>query len=1036
MVVEAGPAFHLANTCSVADTFHSDGLAVELTARLELAREALGQTDEVPPNSPASLPLSSPQTQTSIVEQKHKTKERHSRRRKNDGDHESWERHKQREQKRYKLRAEVDERLTEEINRQTQILVVIATKQQSLERARKRNEQAHGVIKGIHEELATALHAQQKAEEELSQLRRKLQKYESNVEAARQELAKAQEFTEQISNERDDAEEKAETARKEAREALESMTLEQAKAEGMLLGRYEGVLAGWENGKYQGYTSARSKVLEEERQRMMQRRYELKEKYPQLDVDTAFDAVPSPDSSVDGLPLELLEKKAPISPPVFPNLPRQQDAATPRKTVREPHQIGGPPRSTPPDTPRSDLTSEPSPKPSSKPAKPRRERRRRAPSDPPPPPSSAPPPIERKPRAKSHLPPPKPVFTPREREYVPLHDQLPIEPDKPKPLGRTETFRRMFSGRKPNIDEGPQEPIPDVAPFAPSLPFPALTTPLPSSRILEPMRGAMSPAPSMRASPKFRARDVNPTPQQIAEKELRKMERQFAREKNKDKGVLGFVRRSISRSRVPTLGHRSGHRASASMSNVDLLQNRVLASAPAPAFVRSQHASISNPSLVSQRQGQAQPPPSPRGRPPPSPRRYNDLPDGYIPSLGPDGSISLPPPYGLRGAMNPAISREPSPTPSTRRSIREHSQHDSGHDPSPSKRVIQAMGGSIRSVGGALRKGASAASHLSHRSGRRESRSPSPNQDYVTIDPHARSRANSLRSQKSTIYVPMTEEGLLLPDTIQVFPNEDDDDQMPIPQIDVVPSTNPGYGRGRKRVPIGKSAMSTPMSQFSILDKEQGDRPPSQYYNSTRDALGLKLRQGSMSTDENLMGEPTMKSYPSIAGLSVITERSERGGVSRSHTQKTHAPPPTSTHQTPHIKRVPVPKTSETHGLSSIQNERYHGDSTSVTGHRRSGEDEDEPPKPPMKSPRTRLAAVYNSRPRPQKLSIPAPLAQSQNPAPPPRGGFAGVGAGGGRRFGQGQKMDVTEDITRPWTIPPRRSDVVSPSGRVLVGSD
>jgi DNA repair exonuclease SbcCD ATPase subunit len=192
--------------------------------------------------------------------------------------------------------------------------VVIATKQQSLERVRKRNQQAHGVIKDIQGELANSLRAQEKAEEELAQLNRKLQKYGGDVEAARQELAKAQEFIEQISNERDDAEEKAETARKEAREALERMALEQAKAEGMLVGRYEGVLAGWENGKYQGYTSARAKVLEDEKQRMMQRRYELKERYPQLDVDTAFNAVPSPDSSVDGLPLELLEKKAPISP--------------------------------------------------------------------------------------------------------------------------------------------------------------------------------------------------------------------------------------------------------------------------------------------------------------------------------------------------------------------------------------------------------------------------------------------------------------------------------------------------------------------------------------------------------------------------------------------------------------------------------------------------------------------------------------------------------------------------------------------------
>lgn len=1006
-----------------------------MTARLELAREALGQADEVPPNSPASIPLSSPQT--SLVEKKSETKERHhSRRRKNDDDHKHGERHKLREQKRYKLRAEVEERITEEINRQTQMGVVIATKQQSLERARKRNQQAHGVIKDIQGELATALRAQEKAEEDLAQLKRKLQKYEGDVDGARQELVKAQETIEHIYHERDDAEEKAETARKEAREAVERMALEQAKAEGMILGRYEGVLAGWENGKYRGYTSARSKVLDEERQRIMQRRYELKERYPQLDVDRAFDAVPSPDTSVDGLPLELLEKKAPISPPVFPNLP--QHATTPRKSTHEPRRILDTARSTSPDTLHSELTPDPSPKPSSKssakPSKPRRERRRRAPSDPPPPPSSAPPPIERKPRPKTYLPPPRPVFPDREdvdREDVALRDRHPIEPDKPRPLGRTETFRKMFGSRKPNIDEVPQGPIPDVAPFAPSLPFPALATPLPPSRILEPMRGAMSPVPSMRVSPKFRARDVDPTPQQIAEKELRKMERQFARDKSKDKGVLGFMRRSISRSKVPTPGHRSGHQASASMSNINLLQNRVPASAPAPAFTRSHHASISNPSLPSQRQAQSQsqPPPSPKPSlawPPPSPRpslRYNDLPDGYIPSLGPDGSISLPPPHELRGAMDSAMSREPSPTPSNRRSIHEHSRHNSGRDTSPSKRAIRAMGGSIRSVGGALKKGTSVASHFSHRS----SRSSSPNQDSVVIDPHPRSRADSFKSQRRMSFVPVTQEGLLLPEAIQVLPNEDEDDQVPVPLIDVVPAAYPGYGRGRRRVPNGKSAMSTPMSQFSILDKDQGERPSSQYHHSTKDALGLKLRQGSMSTDENLMDEPTMKSYPSIAGLSVITERSERG-VSRNQTQRTHVRSPASTHQTPHIRRVPVPNTPEARGLGAIQNEGRYGDGTSSIGHRRSEDDDDKPPELPMKSPRTKLAAVYNSRPRPAKLTIPAPLAQSQTAVSTPRRGYAGVGAGGGRRIGQGPR-DVPEDITRPWTMLPRRAEVGSPSG-------
>jgi len=1023
----------------VTDPFHSDDLTMELTARLELAREALGQADEVPPNSPASLPLSSPQTQTSLVESTSKTKERHHKgRRKSDDDHRHWERHKQREQKRYKLRAEVEERLTEEINRQTQMGVVFATKQQSLERTRKRNQQAHGLIKDIQGELATTLRAQEKAEEELAQLKRKLQKYGSDVDAARQELAKAQEFIDQISHERDDAEEKAEIARKEAQDAVERMTLEQAKAEGVILGRYEGVVAGWENGKYRGYTSARAKALDEERQRIMQRRYELKERYPQLDIDRAFDAVPSPDRSVDGLPLELLEKKAPISPPVFPNLPQHQHGTTPHKMAHEPHRMHEMPRSTSPDT-RSELTPDPSPKPSSKPSakpsKPRRERRRRVPSDPPPPPSSAPPPIERKPRPKTHLPPPRPVFTDRE-EDVSFHDQLPIEPDKPRPLGRTETFRRMFGGRKPvsSMDEGPQEPIPDVAPFAPSLPFPALATPLPPSRILEPMRGAMSPAPSMRVSPKFRARDVDPTPQQIAEKELRKLERQFAREKNKDKGVLGFVRR-ISRSKAPT-----GHRASASMSNIP-------ASATAPTFTRNHHASISNHSLPSQRQAYPHPHPHPSPKPSlraplPSPRpslRHNDLPDGFIPTLGPDGSISLPPPYGIR---RPPISREPSPTPSTRRSIHEHSRHNSGRDPSPSKRVIRAVGGSIRSVGGTLKKGASVASHLSHRSSGSKSRSSSPNQEFVEMDayadPYRRPRADSFRSQRRMSSVPMTQEGLLLPEAIQVLPNEDEDDLIPVPQIDVVPAANQGHGRGRRRVPTGKSAMSTPMSQFSILDKDQGDRPTSQYHNFTKDALGLRLRQGSMSTDENSMDEPTMKSYPSIAGLSVITERSERG-LSRSQTQRTHLRSPASTHQTPHVRRVPVPapRTPAAHGLGAIQNEGYYGDNTGTTGHRRSEDDDDKPPELPMKSPRTKLAAVYNSRPRPANLTVPAPLAPSQTPSqtpgPPPRGGYAGIGAGGGRRTGQGS---IDEDLTRPWTILHKRAEVSSPSGRVLVGLD
>jgi hypothetical protein len=947
------------------------------------------------------------------VEPKSETQERHHSRRRKDNNHEHLERRKQREQKRYKLRAEVDERLTEEINRQTQLGVVIATKQQSLERVRRRNEQANGAMKDIQTELVTALRAQEKSEEELTQLKWKLQKYEGNVETARQELAKAQEIIEQISNERDDAEEKAETARKEAREALERMALEQAKAEGMLLGRYEGVLAGWENGKYQGYTSARAKVLEEEKQRMMQRRIELKERYPQLDVDTTFNAVPSPDSSVDGLPLELLEKKAPISPPVFSNLPRRQDESTPRKTVRGPHQILSTARSSSPDTLRSELTPDPSPKPSSKPAKPRRERRPRAPSDPPPPPSTTPPP-ERRPRPKTHGPPPKPVFP--QREGVTLHDQRPIEPDKPKPLARNETFRRIF-GRKPSIEEVPRGPIPDVAPFAPSLPFPALTTPLPAFRVIEPMRGPMSPAPSMRLSPKFRARDVNPTRDQVAEKELRKMARQVAREKTKDKGVFGFVKRSISRSRAPSLGHRPGHQASASLSNLNLLQNRTLSSAPVPSFTRSQFASVSNPSVSSLRH-QPQPSPKPSmARPPPSPKpspRHNpfyDLPDGYIPELGPDGSISLPPPHELRGAMDSALSREPSPTPSAHpRSIIGHSRHNSSRDPSPSKRVMHAIGGSIRSVGGALKKGASAASHLSRRSSRSKSEDSSPNQEPMITEPYSRSRANSFRSQRSVSYVPISQDGLLLPEAIQILPNEEDD-QIQIPQIDIVPTTNPGYAsaRGRKRGATGKSAMSTPMSQFSILD--QGERPSSQFYNSTRDALGLRLRQGSISTDENLMGDPTMKTYPS---LSDITERSERAGLSRKPTGKTQ--PPGSAHQTPYAKRVPVPKTPEALGLGAIQNE----------GHRRSEESEDKPPELPMKSPRTKLAGVYNSRPRPQKLTIPAPLAQSQAP-PSARDGFAGIGAGGGsRRFGQGQS-DVQEDFTRPWTMPPKRADISSP---------
>src|SRR5258706_13664499 len=105
------------------------------------------------------------------------------------------------------------------------------------------------------------------------------------------------------------------------------------------------------------------------------------------------------------------------------------------------------------------------------------------------------------------------------------------------------------------------------------------------------------------------------------------------------------------------------------------------------------------------------------------------------------------------------------------------------------------MGGSTSTVGGPCWTGSRGASHLSQRS----SRSSSPNQDSVVIDPHSRSRANSFKSQRRMSFVPVTQEGLLLPEAIHVLPNEDEDDQIPVPLIDVVPAANPGYGRGRRR---------------------------------------------------------------------------------------------------------------------------------------------------------------------------------------------------------------------------------------------
>jgi hypothetical protein len=878
------------------------------------------------------------------------------------------ERENRRQQKaadRSKLHDEAATHLKQELLHHEELQRQLESTRDALKRRRSYAEKAEKEAEDLELSLSTRTLQEDQIAVELGKLQVELTAYRARMEGIEQELQKARDMTDEITTDRDKARDEARQLREERRQAAEQRRLDEARREGMMRGKLEGMRSGWEDGKMQGYKEGRTDGSRHQHDIMLNKDWKyLQREFP--NYAQFEERIPSPESFDGDVPELLKDMKAPIVLPVAKK-PRRPPPTPSADTAEEDNRMVTRTVHSSPETVQEEVPIQPTPHPVYQ-----------RPPPPMPVPSTSrqqeePAPRE---RTRTNIPPPRPIFS---------HDPNSWQPPTsiPEDLKRQTTLRQIserFRRKPEEISHAPHDM--DFAPMAAPGQYPTVATPLPHWETLQPGRAIPTPAGSIH--------------------EFRNDDRDDFYEEEDPRNRYSYnedPRNKLSKVMMGSIGNILHPKASRTSRDI----------ANDPITYQDARSTITLPSLASMSREQS-PAPSPKFRPqqqpdrivpvavkpPPSPRhsRISMLPDNYIPPLDADGGFSLPPPHELNGsAMQSAInltlsqsqnpsrnpSRAPSPTPAVQPRSAQRSR-----DPSP----INRLGGSIKHAASAvihnmpsLNKARDQFRGRSRSPGR--SQSPSPIQEA-----RARARSRSRSRPRSTerfneTYSDSQQHSLLRPEDIYIAPAGSG----------TTFSDNGSDFRGRDpaRRYTGMSQISdrnSPISQRSIL--EMGG------------ALGLT--RGGDGRDIGFVTYPNA----SAANLSMIEE--ERGRHS------SYNPSPSPNMRRSMEAHLPAP-TADHYPSRPSGSQRQFSDGSI---NRRDMEDIRDgwdtssrypPPPPSMKSPTSTLnnpptlpakssASVnhpypWSNRPVPTKLTMPS-LLGPQSPATSSKGGFAGIGAGGG----------------------------------------
>lgn len=897
--------------------------------------------------------------------------------------HAKLERENRRQEKqmeRHKMHQDVKDRLEQEQYQNEHTQRQMHQLRDSLQIRRTHADKAEQDIETLTASLAAAAEQEEKMAVDLAKVQVEVNAFQARMKAAQEEVQRARDMIEEITAARDKAREEARQLREERREVSEQKRLDEARREGMMKGKLEGMYLGWEDGKVEGYKEGRKYGSQDQYEHMRNKQWEpLRREFP--NYDHFEERIPSPDSTYDGrIPERLRSLEAPII------IPQVQKKPQPRKSVPPPLSVQfderdrmflQPVQSSPESIHQTLPPPVPMPRPPSRHADEFTEMRNVRPI------SQM---TEERPthtRQRSNIPPPRPIFETDETQWRP--------PPRPDAIRRDGTFRNIgerFRRKPEEITHAPEDM--DFAPIAQSLPYPSVATPLPHRETIQPGRAMPSPGPSLYNYGRRREEENDEAFFREQERRRREIEREDAEyRENHSGGKPTMFRRLTQRVRGGSTSQvpydptdPRAYQDVVPTPDADKYHSVEPSPAPSPAPSPGRNFRDLNTPIVPK---PYQPPPSPQHGP------LSAIPDNYIPHLEGDGGISLPPPHEMHGsAMQSAItlavggsrnpSRNPSPAPSPQQ--RPRSVQDN-RDISPSRRILSNIGGSVKHAASAVAHSIPSRSKMNAEF-RGRSRSPARSRSPQIVQiPRDRSRSRS--RPRSTIFDdPYIHPVQRQPEDIQIGPDLSFGGSSENIDAD-------GAFASRGRMPVRNSmamsqmtGRSSPISQMSILSMGPSG------------ALGL-----SRGGEGRELGLAT---YPNVSATNLSMIEEERGR----HSSYNRSPSPDFPHQ-------PMPGFGH-EGLSSFSGrpsagQRQYSDST--IGVRGAGEDlgggweqnSRHPPHTPssiagpaapVKTPRPMDPNhPWSKRPTPSKLMMPA-LLSPQSQASSSKGGFAGIGAGGG----------------------------------------
>ena len=881
-------------------------------------------------------------------------------------------RRQKKDKERAKLYQETKDRLHEELLNHESIQSQLHAVRDSIERKRAYADKAEKEIREIDLLLSAGSLKEDQFAIELARLQVELAAYQSKMAGAEQELQRARDLTEELTVDKNKAKEEAQELREERRKATEQRRLDAARREGIMRGKLEGMYAGWEDGKILGYREGRKDGARTQYDEMYKKEWKmLKQQLPEYD---RFEGrIPSPVGTFVGdVPRPLRELLAPI---ILPPAPKEQPLlGAPPQTVYHDESDGYFQQilHSSPETIQHDLPPV---------SQPTTRSRARPPANVPTSDRS-----DQEPRARNRprpsIPPPRPIFEHGESAWEP-------PPSRPEVLERTATQRaigaigKKVRRRHQDIVPAPEEM--DFAPMAPPLPYPSVTTPLPQSRTMMPGRAIITPTPSIYGRGRREYSEEEEEYERDRERQIaqrQEEERPRSRGKGNLLSLIGTkLRGSPSQSPIDPSSHPLAYQEAVATPHILRLDDMTPSPPPSPRpSLGRRSINLSAPL----------PPPTPVRQVPPSPRHPRPVfLDIIVPSLDDKGKFELPPPHEMEGsAMESAIksqnpSRNPSRNPSpsgSHRSLQRPSSAIREPDPSPGGKLSR-LGGSIKKTASAVIHAIPSRSHIRDESrGGSGSASRGREPDPIQIA-RERSRSRSparpgSRVGMSNFFTDVPEDGLLRPEDIRVGPSVSG---TTVSEIDNGPMFRERSRRG------------------SLISQNSRRSSPDHYSIQSNGAPGLS--RGGDSRDAGFVTYPNAN--PSTANLSIMAEERKR----LSHYDPNPGPQLRQTTQND-APMAPAdffpsqpPGSQRQYSESSIReyndgrepwdpNPRYPPPAPSI----RSQASSYAPP-PPIKSPRSG-PYPWPNRPVPAKITMPA-LLGPQSPASS-RGGYAGIGAGGG----------------------------------------